>query len=421
MYQFVLWGYGTRGKNFLKICPIKYIKAIIDENSDLWEKYYDTVPIISYEQYKKFYRKHDIVISVAKYEFLVSQLKDDGITNYFLLDEVPYEFRGYEKGRWFDKLPINIFPEKKYIIYGWNIYSILLRDYLKEKTELDIDIIPETEEITSILNKYEGQIKDIVLLWASSTLKIELKQCFVQDVYNFVGKIQEYYMPALSKYRNIHRGKKCFIVATGPSLATEDLDRLSNSEYICFGVNRIYLAFQNTRWRPKYLVASDTRILSSYHDEIVNSDVEKVFINDSIEKLQELYKNEEKVSIFHKHVLKDYNGFPLFSSDITQCVYGGGTVVYDCIQLAVYMGFEEIYLLGTDHNYVNQQTDTENHFHANYYNGKIHPSNYDKELVECAYKTAKKYTDAHNVKIYNGTRGGKLEIFERVNFDGLFN
>jgi len=40
--------------------------------------------------------------------------------------------------------------------------------------------------------------------------------------------------------------------------------------------------------------------------------------------------------------------------------------------------------------------------------------------VERAYKTAKKYADRHGVKIYNATRGGNLEVFERVDFDTLF-
>ena len=32
---------------------------------------------------------------------------------------------------------------------------------------------------------------------------------------------------------------------------------------------------------------------------------------------------------------------------------------------------------------------------------------------------ARKYCDEHNVAIYNATRGGKLEVFERVNFDDI--
>jgi len=37
-----------------------------------------------------------------------------------------------------------------------------------------------------------------------------------------------------------------------------------------------------------------------------------------------------------------------------------------------------------------------------------------------AFEKAKEYADGHGIKIYNATRGGKLEVFERVNFDDLF-
>lgn len=37
-----------------------------------------------------------------------------------------------------------------------------------------------------------------------------------------------------------------------------------------------------------------------------------------------------------------------------------------------------------------------------------------------AYEVAKRYGELHNIHIYNATRGGYLEVFERVNFDELF-
>lgn len=39
---------------------------------------------------------------------------------------------------------------------------------------------------------------------------------------------------------------------------------------------------------------------------------------------------------------------PCLSQDMYNGVYTGNTVVYDAIQIALYMGFEEIYLLGVD-------------------------------------------------------------------------
>ncbi|MBQ4379398.1 MAG: hypothetical protein II821_09430 [Treponema sp.] len=37
-----------------------------------------------------------------------------------------------------------------------------------------------------------------------------------------------------------------------------------------------------------------------------------------------------------------------------------------------------------------------------------------------AFFAAKRYADEHGVRILNATRGGKIEVFERVDFDSLF-
>ncbi|MES9684331.1 hypothetical protein ABWK22_15810, partial [Gottfriedia acidiceleris] len=46
-------------------------------------------------------------------------------------------------------------------------------------------------------------------------------------------------------------------------------------------------------------------------------------------------------------------------------------------------------------------------------------SNYTStsEKMISAYKIAKKYADCHNIKIFNATKGGMLEVFERVDLD----
>ena len=89
------------------------------------------------------------------------------------------------------------------------------------------------------------------------------------------------------------------------------------------------------------------------------------------------------------------------------------------MQLAAFMGFKEIYLLGVDFSYGGQQKNT----NYTYF--------YETDAIEnmgvgyvrqvtLAYQAAKRYAESHGIKIYNATRGGKLEIFERVDFDSLF-
>ena len=111
-------------------------------------------------------------------------------------------------------------------------------------------------------------------------------------------------------------------------------------------------------------------------------------------------------------------------------------MTYTCLQLAAYFGFEEIYLIGVDANYVipsdaelsgasrvkeiDMESDDPNHFHPDYFGkGKRwHEPNVDV-MIE-AYEEAKRACNAKGIKITNATVGGKLEVFPRVAFESLF-
>lgn len=80
------------------------------------------------------------------------------------------------------------------------------------------------------------------------------------------------------------------------------------------------------------------------------------------------------------------------------------------------MEFQEIYLLGVDFCYIGKQDEKYAHF---YKEDTLVSTGYEKQVYH-AYLSAKKYADEHNIKIYNATRDGRLEVFERVNFDSLF-
>lgn len=59
-----------------------------------------------------------------------------------------------------------------------------------------------------------------------------------------------------------------FYCATGPSLKMEDLDTLNQQGEYSIGVNRIYLAFDKTDWRPDYYVVCDVNCIQESVEEI---------------------------------------------------------------------------------------------------------------------------------------------------------
>ena len=84
------------------------------------------------------------------------------------------------------------------------------------------------------------------------------------------------------------------------------------------------------------------------------------------------------------------------------------------IEIAVYMGFKEIYLLGCDCSY---PKGSKSHVVESGFVDKNAASNPIRMRV--GYKCAKDYADSHGIKIYNATRGGELETFERVDLDEI--
>ncbi len=231
----------------------------------------------------------------------------------------------------------------------------------------------------------------------------------------------------IRSYKNKYAGKRCFIIGNGPSLTVSDLEKLKN-EYT-FGSNCIFKIFKETAWRPTFYVAQDRKLLDIYWNEIENLDITSKFIPLYIgEKCR--YSNTVIYPMLWPW--NPYPKLPNFSEDVSKVIYEGYTVTYSMIQIAVYMGFEEIYIIGCDHSYsVEQKADgsivehegVRNHFSSDYgaddwKSGKYFVAQLDKSTL--AYMAARKYADAHNIKIFNATRGGKLEVFERVSFDELF-
>lgn len=232
----------------------------------------------------------------------------------------------------------------------------------------------------------------------------------------------------ISAFAGKYAGQRCFIVANGPSLRAEDLDLLSERGEITFGMNRIYKMFDQTKWRPTFYVCEDELIAQSQQKEINGIAGQAKFIPIELKWWHGV--SIDGASYFHLNYDEDRR-YPFgFSTDIAHQIDCRGTVTCSCMQIAAYMGFTEIYLLGVDHNY--QKTID---IHGNVIvdpNAKDYfCEGYDADIKDVvvhdmgnntrAYLDAKKYCDTTGkTTIFNATRGGKLEVFQRVDFDSLF-
>jgi hypothetical protein len=247
---------------------------------------------------------------------------------------------------------------------------------------------------------------------------------FCISAWNYVSgilrmhNICSYKYSNLKKYKGKYDGKRCFIIATGPSLTIADLEKLTD-EYT-FGMNSMVNAYDKTDFRPTFYGIQDVAVYENLKSVILQH-----------------YKDEENVMLadritWHFNTPRKWNVFPLnmsynafdkwfkndfhakFSDNALRIVYDGFSITYSLIEIAVYMGFKEIYLLGADCSF-----DLGKPLHFEEYGVVDKTIDTARERGIAGYMEAKKYMDKHDVKIFNATRGGALEVFERVNLDNV--
>ena len=245
--------------------------------------------------------------------------------------------------------------------------------------------------------------------------------CYIDKYLKYNGLLSD----KIKSYKNKYMGKRCFIIGTGPSLTVRDLEILKSHQEICLAPNKIFKIFDQTEWRPQLYFATDRRIISYYQKELIEIDLPDMFIsyymNKDLKDIMEKFSSKENVNLFFIRSSIKENEIE-FSSDLEDYVIEGRTIIYTMIQWAAYMGFKEIYILGVDFSYSDKtgyDVNNNDHFCKNYIEEGEEVGFSPMDYCKRAFEKAEEYSRKHNFRIYNATRGGKLEVFERVEFDKL--
>jgi hypothetical protein len=226
----------------------------------------------------------------------------------------------------------------------------------------------------------------------------------------------------LTAFKDIHKGKRCYLVANGPSLKQMNLSFLKNS--ISFGLNRIYLAYDNMGFKNDYLVCVNGTVLNQFANEIQLLKITK-FLNWENKKY---FKQENSIN----YVYKSFAGRN-FGNDISKSINPAATVTYAALQIIYYMGFSEVIIIGMDHNFESKNKNrpnelelrTEevdnNHFHPNYFPKGSKWETPDLISSEYFYKIARKKFENDGRKIFDCTIKGKCQVFEKRNISDFQN
>ena len=110
---------------------------------------------------------------------------------------------------------------------------------------------------------------------------------------------------------------------------------------------------------------------------------------------------------------------------MTQPIFEGYTVTYVAMQIAYYMGFSKLFLIGVDHNFKapgnpNEkqflQGDDQNHFDPKYFENKEWHLP-DLEASELSYHLASFFFRRDGRRIYDATVDGNLQIFPKIPYE----
>lgn len=235
------------------------------------------------------------------------------------------------------------------------------------------------------------------------------------------------YGKRLALMKDSHKGERCFVIGNGPSLQVEDLDKLYKSGIITFATNRIFKVFEKTDWRPTYYVSEDILLMRDAQSIIQKMEVKGRFIPINLKWYEGVdIPNADYFYIEYQEPMKENFGL---SVDIPHSIRCRGTVTTTCLQLAIYMGFSEIYLIGVDHNFAKMfdkngnvviDNTIKNHFVDDYDKGIVDQGFHVDEATEAYMDIERLSRKMKTFRVYNATRGGKLEVYERINLDSIF-
>lgn len=215
-------------------------------------------------------------------------------------------------------------------------------------------------------------------------------------------------------------GKRCFIIGNGPSIRQTDLTLL-RGEYT-IGLNRIYLNYENMGFEPTFYCAVNLNVLEQFGREI-----------DAINSI----KFVNGLGVDHLRVSR--NTFAMNSLDSGPRIgferdlrplnwWEGGTVTYCAMQVAYYLGFETVALVGVDHHFavagepnkrVTADAPDVNHFSPAYFGKGVKWDYPDLERSEAAYRVARGVYGQSGRRIVDATVNGKLQVYPKVQYSSF--
>lgn len=217
----------------------------------------------------------------------------------------------------------------------------------------------------------------------------------------------------IEEYHNKHKGKPLFMVGNGKSLQVTPLEKME----FTMAMNNIALIYDERDWQPTFYwnATANTKLHSWWYEQAYKTMILGMpsFIG----------RNSILPSLFNviriNYLYSDSN-IPLWSLSANKYVFHYKMSIYGATQLACYMGFNPIYMVGCDANFSNNPDEC--HFNNKYEGGFEWTDEliaHDNYWSVRAHEIINSFTTASGVEVYNATIGGNLEVYPRVNIEDV--
>ena len=213
---------------------------------------------------------------------------------------------------------------------------------------------------------------------------------------------------------------RVFAIGNGPSLTSDMLARLGLEHTI--GMNRLWM-HPGLTFDPTYWVMADMQSLERADDiQGLLSVKSELYVNEHLLQKHDINPDVHVID-WCQHV---HSNRPDEWHLPGWCSYGGSAAW--AAQLAFEKGYDELYFIGCDlFEPWEPETPDPNHFHPDYARYRFARGEYIVPDMEATndglihgHEVAKRELETREIAVYNATRGGKLEVYERVDFDSLF-
>ncbi|MDA8021279.1 MAG: hypothetical protein MPN21_27915, partial [Thermoanaerobaculia bacterium] len=212
----------------------------------------------------------------------------------------------------------------------------------------------------------------------------------------------------LESCRDRHRGERCVVLGNGPSLNRTDLVRVGGET--TFALNRGYLLFDRLGGPASYHVCVNRLVYQQFGAEMADLEC----LRFATWPLRNLVRFDDQTVLVHKLSRES------FSTDPTRGLWEGATVTYVALQIAYFMGFQQVILVGVDHAFENEgpphsvvvsKGPDRDHFSPDYFGRgtrwqlpDLHTSERAYELAHTAFRDAGR-------EVLDATVDGKLTVF----------